>query len=471
MAKSYDKIAADILAAVGGKDNIVSAMHCATRLRLRLKDESIVSLDEIKAIDGVVGAQYMAGQLQIIIGAYVEKAYKEFCKQAGIEQVAAIDENLDGPKEKLTVKKALNNALKYASGSMIQLMPAMIAASLIRVVKMFLCPGMLGWIAADSDFAVLADIVYNAFFNFMPIFVGIAAAKQLKVNMFMGGLMGAILVLPAFTALAGTDFTVYGIPCNVTNYASSVLPALLCVWVMSYVERLLKKVIPETLAFTFNPLLTLLVMLPVGLCLLAPIGTYAGELISRGIEALRDLTGAFGLAVLCGLWQFLVMTGMHATLTSLAFANFLQTGVDSFFMIVGPTARWAMIGIAVGALLRMKGKKNRATNIGMVLSTLFGPTEPVLFGICMPYRKPFIALFCGGFVGGLYAGLTHTVINSLGGSGMFTMLAFAGGDKVKTINGVIACLLSFAVAALITFFFGFNKKEAEAKELETVAVM
>lgn len=468
MKKNYEQTAAEILSAVGGKDNIVSVMHCATRLRFKLKDESLPSAENIKKIDGIVGSQMVAGQLQIIVGSHVSKVYAELCRLGNFEQTPAIDENLDAPKEKLTVKTAFNNAMKYVAGSMAELIPVMVACSMIRVIKTLLGSTMFGLIADDSNFAVLADIVYNGFFSFMPVFIACAAAKRRGMNQFMGLLMGAILVVPAFTALAGTDFTVFGIPCVVTNYGSTVVPALLCVWVMSYVEKFFKKYIPDSVAYTFVPLLTLLVMLPVGLCLLAPLGAIIGDYISLGLDGFSRLTGTLGTAVMGGLWQFLVMTGMHGAIGNVVMANFFSTGVDSFIMVAWTAARWAVIGISLGALLRMKGKKNRSTNIGMFLgATIGGVSEPVLFGICVRFRKTMAALFLGGFVGALYAALTHTVVNAMGGGGMFTILCFAGGDLPNTINGVITCLLSTLVAALITFFFGFSKEEA--KEGGTIA--
>lgn len=462
MAKKYEETAAEILAAVGGKENVVSVMHCATRLRFKLKDESLPSSDQIKSIDGVIGMQIVAGQFQIIVGSHVSKVYAELCRMGGFEASAAIPENLDGPKEKLTVKSAFDNAMKYVSSTMAELIPVMVACSMIRVAKTLLGPSMLGLIAADSNFAVLADIVYNGFFSFMPIYIACAAAKKRNMNQFMGLLMGAILVVPAFAALAGTEFTVFGIPCVVTNYGSTVVPALLCVWIMGYVEKFFKKWIPDSVAYTFVPFLTLLVMLPIGLCMLAPLGAIIGDYIALGLDGFSRVTGALGTAIMGGLWQFLVMTGMHGAIGNVVMANFFATGVDTFIMVAWTAARWAVIGVSLGALLRMRGKKNRSTNVGMFLgATVGGVSEPVLFGICARFRKTMAALFIGGFAGALYAALTHTVVNAMGGGGMFTILCFAGGDRTNTINGVITCLLSTLVAALITFFFGFNSEEAK----------
>lgn len=464
MAKSYEKLANDILAAVGGKENIVSAAHCATRLRLKIKDESAPDLEALRGVEGVIGVQVVAGQLQIIIGGHVSKVYKDFCRVAGIAEQEAIHENLDAPRQPVTPKSVFSDVMKYVAGTMIDMIPVMMGCSLFHVIKMFLGSSMFGLLPDDNDFMVLTDIVYNAFFVFMPIFVCSSAAKRLKMNQYMGMLMGAILCLPDFVALAGTGFTVYGIPCTITNYASTVVPALLCTWSASCVERFLSKHMPDAVTVTFTPLFTLLIILPVNLCLLAPVGNMIGTGLSMGMNAFSNLTGALGTAIMGGLWQFLVMTGMHGAFGNIVMTNFFATGVDSFIMVAWTAARWSVIGISIGALLRMKGRRNRSTNLGMLVAcTVGGISEPVLFGICVQYRKTMLALFAGGFAGALYAALTHTVINAMGGGGMFTILCYGGGDSGNFINGIISCLIATGVAAAITYFFGFSKEEAAAK--------
>lgn len=464
-AEKFQKIASDILNAVGGKDNISLVTHCMTRLRLNLKDESIPNQEEIKKISGVIGVVNTGGQLQIIIGQTVPKVYSAFCKEAGMKEQSAVDEKLDEKTEKLTPKRIGSNILNYLSGSMTPMIPAMITAAMFKTLQVIIGPDMLGIASAESDIYLLCSFLYSAFFYFLPIFLGFTAAKKLNMNPIMGIYAAALLLVPDFMALAdaGTSITVYGIPTSVNNYSQTVLPVILTIWVMSYVERFFKKVVPDVLSTIFAPFLTMVVMVPLELCLLAPLGSILGGYIGNGLLAFGAVGGFIAVAVVAGLWEFLVMTGMHQILIVFGITAMMTNGVDTFVLTAGGYATWAAFGMALGAFLRLRNKNEKSLALGYFISgVLGGVTEPVLYGIGFKYKRPFIAMAIAGFCGGLYAGITQVGTYVMGATNFLAVLGYVGGGTTNMINGCIGVAISLIMSAVLTYFFGFTEEDLKA---------
>lgn len=283
-----ERIAKEVLAAIGGKDNVTSIAHCMTRLRINLKDESAPDDDKIKAIKGALGCQWSGGQYQVIIGQNVPKVYDAIVK-LGVSAGGAIDENLDTnlPKKPWSAKRVGQAILDYLSKTMVAAIPVMMGAAMFRTIAVIAGPGMLNLWAADSDiYNLFYNWIYDAGYYFMPIYLGYSAAQQLGCPKMLGMMMGGVLIAPDFvnivTAAAetGQTFTsVYGIPAMLNIYSSTVLPILLCMPVLWQVEKFFKRVIPDMLSTAFVPFLTMFVMVPVGLCALVPIGSVLGNAI------------------------------------------------------------------------------------------------------------------------------------------------------------------------------------------------
>lgn len=234
------EIAQNVLSAVGGKENVTSVQHCMTRLRFILKDDSIPKDDEVKKINGVLGVARSGGQYQIIIGTNVPKVYSEVCAQGGFQEKAAVEKDLDKPKEKLTAKKVLDNVMNYMSGSFTPLIPALIGAALFRTIAMVLGPSMLKLIPTDSDFYIMCDIVYDAAFYFLPIMLGYTAARKIGANPALGMTLGAALLTPDFVAMVGVrdSVNVFGfLPARVASYGQTVLPVLIAVAILYHHTR------------------------------------------------------------------------------------------------------------------------------------------------------------------------------------------------------------------------------------------
>lgn len=469
----YKNIAEDVLKSVGGASNVSNVTHCMTRLRFNLKDKSIPDKDKIQNISGVIGVIEAGGQFQVIIGQTVDKVYEAVCELGNFK----IEKNIEEAKSNESKPKGIagigNNILNNLAGCLTPLIPLLMAASIFKLLAAVLGPSMLNVIAEGSDLYTLFTFVGDAGFYFLPVVVGYTAAKKFGVTPMIGMFMGGILIHPTFVAMVseGAKFTVYGIPCSVQNYSSSILPIILTVWIMSYVERFFKKYTPATLRTIFAPALTMLVILPVSLCVLSPAEAFLGNYICTALLSLSEVGGIFGIlaiAIIGAIYEFLVMSGMHLVLISTLILVFSTNGFEGVVTPAACAASIAVAGMTLGVALRMRNKEERSLSIGyLVASIIGGVTEPALYGIGMKYKRPFVGMMIGGFAGGLYAGIVGLKAYAMVPVASFLCLfSFAGGPTSDLINGVITGVISFVVAAVATYFIGYENKTVKAKEAE-----
>lgn len=467
--EKFKILAADILEAVGGEENVMQVTHCMTRLRFNLKDESVPKDEEIKKISGVIGVVHSGGQVQIIIGQTVEKVYDALIQITSFEATDTISENLDKQKKKMSFKTVGSAILDGLAGSITPLIPVMMAASIFKMLVAVLGPGMLNILSETSDLYILLTFVGDAGFYFFPVIIGYTASKKFGVTPVMGMFLGAIMVHPTLIELAtsGQSFTVYGIPINVQNYSNTLFPIIMSVWAMSYVEKFFKKVLPDTLRVIFAPTLTIVVMLPIALGVLGPLGAFLGDYISTGLISFGNVGGFLAVAVIAALWEFLVISGMHMVMISSMIVVFSTVGQDSMISPAATVASLAVAGMCFGAALRMKNKEEKSLAFGYFIASIIGGvTEPGLYGLGMKYKRPFIGLMAGGFVGGLYAGLMNVTSYAMVPVASFlATTGFAGGPSSNFIHGIISCVIGFVVAAVVTYFTGFDSKDQEAKKV------
>ncbi|WP_105305166.1 PTS transporter subunit EIIC [Anaerolactibacter massiliensis] len=461
--KNYSLIAEQVVEKVGGKENISHSLHCATRLRFNLIDYSAADIDAVKKINGVLGAQKVGEQLQVIIGPDVDKVFDEVLKITG-GSAEVVNENLDAPKQKKDWKSIGGAILDALSGCLGPAIPAIVASAFFKGFLALLGPDILGVISADSNLYTLLTFVGDAGFYFFPVIIGYTAAKKFNVTPVLGILLGGIMLHPTFTQMAAdsvTDFTVFGIPCNVQNYGSTVLPIILSIWVMSYVEKFFNSKLPSSLRGVFAPAFTICVMLPITLCVLGPAGAYLGNYITTGLMAFGRATGFIGLAVISALYPLLVMTGMHMVLITALFQVFATVGSDGAIAPALTISAFAIMGVGIGASLRLKNQEQKGQAAEFAITAILaGTSEPTLYGICMRYKKPFIGLLGGGFIGGLYCGITSAISATLVPATNFTsILCFTGASTANIVNGSISCLIALVSSALLVYFFGFDKDE------------
>ncbi len=464
MASKHTQLVETLLPLVGGKENILQASHCMTRLRLNLKDYGKADINAIKKVKGVMGCVHSGGQLQIIIGTTVADVYDEFCKVTGLEKQAAIDEDLDkGEKKKLTGKGVVDAIFAYLSGTLTAIIPVMLAASLCKTVVAVFGPNLLGVMSAEGDLYKLFTMVGDAGFYFLPIIVANFAAKKMNVNSGIAMFIAGIMLHPTFTGMAaeGASFSVYGIPCSVQNYSSTVVPILLIVWIMKYVEGFFKKFCPDVLKVVGVPFGTLLVMLPIALCVLDPAGAILGNYVCNGILALYDVFGPLALAILGAFFALMVSTGMHSLLFVSLFTTFPMIGYDAFLIPGVLASSWAGAAVCFAIALRCKKPENRSTFISYILTWFFGAVgEPMIYGLMFKYKAALIGSVASGAVAGFVAGLMGLkayVLNTT--NGMYGLLAFLGGPTFNYVALAVTLAASIIAGIAITMVLPFNEDE------------
>ena len=421
-----------ILEFVGGKDNVTYVTYCMTRLRITPKDKGLIQDEDIQKMTGIVGTKTVGTQYQIIIGSEVENVYKELCQIAGFEIHEGIDEIVDDisqKKEKLTPKSILNNVLDVIGGCVAPMLPIITAAGLVKLIVAVLGPSMLNIMSETSDFMRLLTFVGDAGFYFFPIYVAYAAAKKFQTNIPMALFIAGVLLHPTLIEIVNTGeaFTVYGIPMYLTTYSSNFVSMILIVWMMSYVEKGLNKVIPNALRALLFPLLTLLIMLPIALCILGPIGA---------------------------------ITGMHQALIAIALTYIATMGFDNSILVGAFISNYPMIAIGLTYLMKSKGAEEKGNALtSFVTLTIGGISEPTLFGIILRYKKAILYMLAGGFAGGFYAGLMNVAVYFVGSGNIAIALGFAGENANSLPQGIIACVIAFVLTLSLAMIFGFDDKK------------
>lgn len=425
MAK-YEKLCQGILAHVGGKENISFVTHCATRLRMNLKDQAKVDQEKIKKIKGVLGCQFSGGQFQVIIGQNVDDVYNDFIEMTGFQVQNKIDEQLDSIEEKFSWKQLPNKLIDAVSGCVTPILPIITAAGIIKLIVALLGESMLNVLPATSDFMVLLTFVGDAGFYFFPVFIAVAASKKFNTSTPIALFLGAILVHPTLVEMVtkGTQFSVYGIPMTLVNYSSQFLPSILIVWVMSYVYKFFDKFSPKSMKIILVPTCTILVMLPLALCILGPIASFLGQGLAAFFTNLYSLVGPLAIGLISASWYFLVATGMHHALVALAITQIANMGADSIIMVGAISGTYALMGLAVAYIIRCK-KEDKAIAAANAVTLI---------------------------VGGVINGLLHVSVYFNGSSNVLIGLDF-GKDLAL---GMIGCGAAFVISLVLGTVLGID---------------
>lgn len=449
MANKDTQIAQDILPLVGGKENVIQAVNCMTRLRLTLKDYTVINMDEVKKVAGVLGCQETGGQFQIIVGTNARGVCTAFCELIGQALGSEVaDDQRNAPKKKKGAKEVLDAVFAYLSGSMTPLIPVLIACSLCKTIVAVFGPQLLGVMAEGSDIYTLFTFMGDAGFYFLPFIIAWSASRKLNTNTAIAVLLAGIMMHPTFMALADQQaaFTVYGIPTSVQNYSSTVLPMLLVVWILSYVDSFFQKVIPNMIKVFAVPFLDVIIMTPLALCLLGPLGAFLGNYISSGIIALYGAVGPLATAILGATFGLLVCTGMHQLLFVYLFTTFPMVGFDAFLLPGILASSWVSLGVGLAAAIKFKKKENKTMVLSYLVTWFFGGVgEPLLYGLNLRYRTSLYASVISGAVAGFVAGLMGLkayVLNT--SNGMYGLTAFLGGST----SNYVALAITIAVAVV-----------------------
>lgn len=462
----YEQLAKEILEKVGGTDNINSVFHCITRLRFKLKDESIAKTEELEKMDGVISILRSGGQYQVVIGNHVPDVYAAVLAVGGI--------SADGAEGAASESggNLFNRFIDMISGVFTPVLGVLAATGMIKgFASMFLA---FGWVTETSGTYQILYAIGDSLFYFFPIFLGYTAIKKFGGNIFVGMAIGGALVYPAlagltagkplYTLFAGTLFespvyvTFLGIPVILMNYASSVIPIILATFFASKVEKGLKQIIPDVVKTFLVPFFTLLIVVPLTFIVIGPIAVWAGDLLGQGTLWIYNLSPVIAGLFIGGFWQVFVIFGLHWGLVPVAINNISTLHADPILaMTFG--ASFAQIGAVLAVILKTKNQKIKTLGFPAFISGIFGVTEPAIYGVTLPLKKPFIMSCIGGAVGGGIIGLAGSQSYIMGGLGIFGIPNFIEpGSPIGTQFWmvIVAMVVSFVLGLVLTFIFGFK---------------
>lgn len=463
----YEKLAKEIIQNVGGKDNVNSLTHCITRLRFKLKDESKANTEVLKNMDGIVTVVQSGGQYQVVIGNHVPELYADVIAIGGFQPSS----------EEVSTEKVglLNKFIDLISGVFSPTLGVLCATGMIKgFTALFLSLGLL---TNTSGTYQILNAIGDCLFYFFPIFLGYTSAKKFNANIFIGMAIGACLVYPTFSTITASGQPLYtlfsgtviespvyltflGIPVILMSYASSVIPIILSTYVASKIEGFFKRIIPSVIRTFLVPFCTLLLIVPLALIFIGPIATWAGQLLGAGTLEIYNLSPVIAGTLLGAFWQVFVIFGLHWGFIPIAINNLTSTGYDPILAGVFG-ASFAQTGVVLAILLKTKNIKLKSLSIPAVISGIFGVTEPAIYGITLPRKKPFILSCIAAAIGGGIIGIMGTKGYILGGLGIFGIPNFINPEGIDSgfYGALIGIIVSFVLGFLLMFFGGFKDDE------------
>ncbi len=464
---NYENLAKSILEKIGGKENVSNLTHCATRLRFNLKDNKKAKTSEIKNINGVMGVVDKGGQYQVIIGNDVNHVYKEVVKIANLDNMSS------NASEEVDDRKPIAKVIDTITGIFTPILPAITAAGMMKAVLALLTAFKL--VTTDSQSYQIVNFMADSAFYFLPILLANSAAKKFKCNQYLAMMLGGMLLHPTFVTMvntakeAGTSISVFGLPISLASYSSSVLPIILGVWFMSYVEPIADKVSPKAIKFFTKPLITAVVTGIVLLVVIGPLGYIISDKIGLAIKTLETYASWLVPTLIGGLTPLLVMTGTHYGLIPIGINNRMTMGYDTIIYPGMLASNVSQGGAALAVALKTKNSEIRQLASSAGITAVCGITEPALYGVNLRFKTPLYSSMIGGAVGGLFLGLFRVCNYSGGSPGFLTLPSYIGGDSM--MNFVYACIgaiISVAVSFVSCLVLYKDKEEVPVKEEENV---
>lgn len=446
------ELAGKIVKLIGGTENISQSWHCITRLRFNLNDESQVKVDELKTLDGVLGAQFQSGQFQVIIGAKVAEVYEE------IDHLAGHSSNNSAPVKNTSKMNPIEVVFDVISGIFTPILPAIVGSGLIKgIMALFVS---LGWLTETSSTYQVLQIFSNAVFYFLPFLIAYSAAKKFKTRESLALALAGILLYPTMIegAAKGADpLSFLGLSIPLNNYTSSVLPIILGVLLLSFVDKWITKAIPKSLSIVFTPVLSLMITAPLTLAFIAPIGNVSGQYLEIFFTSLFNFAGPIAGLLMGGLMPLIVLTGMHYAFFPSTLASFEKVGYDIMLLPMNFIANMAQAGAVLGVIIRTKRVETRSLALSTLLPSFFGITEPAIYGVTLRLKKPFYASLIGGAVGGCFYGLFSVKTTAFSIPGITSLPTYIMKGTNNFQLALIGIALSFIVSLLITILLGFQE--------------
>ncbi|MFR2068446.1 beta-glucoside-specific PTS transporter subunit IIABC [Clostridium sp.] len=453
--RDYEKLAVDIIDAVGGKNNIIKASRCATRLRLVLKETTNEAKENVSALTGVITVVENSGQFQVVIGTHVGKVFDKVASELNLDSNA-----IDGDEPKTSI---LSKVIATMSAVFAPFIYILAAAGILQgclILTNMVNPAF----SSTGTYEVLSFMSW-APFTFLPIFIAITASKHFKCNTFIAVACCAALVSPTWAEIAsriagGESIKFLGISLAETTYTSSVLPPLFLVWLLSYVEKFVDKRLPEVVKALFTPFICMLVMVPLTILAIGPLSDSLATGIANGYNALYNFAPAVAAAVIGGLWQIVVIFGVHWGVTPMCLANYDLYGMDTF-QAFQTMAVVSQAGAVFGVFIKARNKKTKNMALSAGVTGIFGITEPAIYGVNLRFKKPFICGCIAGAVGAVVGSFFNIAYYAYAGlPGLLTVVNAITPDNSKSIIGMlIGAAISFFGAIILVQLVGVGEKE------------
>jgi PTS system beta-glucosides-specific IIC component len=465
---NYQPLAKEILAGIGGQNNIVSLVHCATRLRFKLQDRTLADIDNLKKLSGVLAVIESGGQCQVVIGNEVGDVY-----QAIQQELTTSDQPVP---DKIAATESVNNKKDSIFNQFIDIISAIFTPFLGVMVSTGILKGLLTaavalkWLSPESGTYHVWYAASDSLFYFFPLLLGYTAGKKFGGNPFITMGIGGALVHPmiisafnASNAAGGATEYFLGIPLTFLNYGASVIPIIFASWVSCKIEKTLNAHSPAIIRNFVTPLVCLIVVVPLVFLVIGPASTWISRLLANGYQIAYGYAPALAGAIMGGIWQVCVIFGLHWGFVPIFINNITVLGHDTLMPLLLP-AVIGQTGAAFGVFLRTRDAKLKMLSGSAVISGAFGVTEPAIYGVTLPYRRPFIFGCIAGAIGGAVVGYYQSAIYSMGLANIFIfaqLIPPTGIDK-SVWGAIIGTVLAFAISTLLTFLFGLPATERSA---------
>lgn len=475
----YENLAKDIVRNVGGKENVSSLTHCITRLRFKLKDESKANDEVLKDMEGVVTVMKSGGQYQVVIGNHVPEVYADVMPLLGLEEGEASQEDEGDEKS----KNLFNRMIDVISGIFQPILGIMAACGMVKGFNALFVA--LGLYTDTCGGYLILNAIGDGLFTFMPVFLGYTAAKKFNMKPMLGLVIGAIMCYPSiqnsalsaggealYTLFQGTMFEsqvytdFFGIPLIAMDYTGTVVPVIFVVYFASKCEKLFQKFIPDLVKFFFVPMLTLLVAIPAGLLIIGPLATFGSTLIAEGVMAVRNFSPLLAGGIVGLFWQILVIFGLHWGFIPVYINNIMTNGFDNVMMPFF-ACTFATSAVVLAIFCKTKNRHLKEMALPNFISGIFGVTEPAIYGILLPLKKPFIISCVAGGIGGAFYGAFNFRKFMVGGMGIFELPAMiepdgSWGNFIVALAGIgITMVIAFAATMIL-----YKDKKEEAVEVQ-----
>ena len=462
----YEKLIYKIIEAIGGADNIISVVHCATRLRFVLKDEKQADDARVQQIPEVLSLVKRGGQYQLVIGNNVDVVYEALVKS--LPNYTAKDGGKEerGKIEKQhTASQAFNAILRAITGSIAPVIPLLAGCGMGKVLLLVLI--LTDLLAKKSPTYELLNMLFDTGFYFMPAFIGFSSAKMFGCNQYMGGFLGLAMVHPTWAAMAskGNPVDFFGVPVMLAKYSSTLVPALLSVWILSYIEKGIRRIVPEMVKVFMEPMLTALISVPLALVLIGPLGNILSQGIADGSMFIYSMFGCAALAILAALYPWLVSIGMHKALSPISIMLVAQQGFDPVIRVVALCSNMSQAAAALAVSLRTKNKRLKSLAFSSSMTAyLGGITEPAMYGVNLKLKRPMYACMIGSGIAALFAGMLKLKAFIYVTPGLLSMAMWISEDENLVLYALGTLLIASLGTFIATLIIGFDDRDFEEED-------